>query len=162
MRITEHKRRYLWLAAAVIWMALIFHFSNQKAVKSSEISGSLTYRIAKGIDQAFCLDFDEDTLKQYAQALEHPVRKAAHMTEYAVLAWIFLGNCMQYPYFRRKCYIWAGMLAALYAATDEFHQLFIEGRSGELKDVAIDSTGALLGLLLAFIFHKLIKNKRKR
>ena len=84
------------------------------------------------------------------------------MTEYAVLAWIFLGNCMQYPYFRRKCYIWAGMLAALYAATDEFHQLFIEGRSGELKDVAIDSTGALLGLLLAFIFHKLIKNKRKR
>ena len=54
MRMTEHKRRYLWLAAAVIWMALIFHFSNQKAVKSSEISGSLTYRIAKGIDQAFC------------------------------------------------------------------------------------------------------------
>ena len=142
--------RVLWLLAAILWMALIFHFSGQKASQSSEVSGSITYRMAKAANHLFDLGWDGETLERYAGALEHPVRKAAHMTEYAVLAWLFLGNFMQYPFFRKRAYLWAGGLAAVYASTDEFHQLFIEGRSGEWKDVAIDSLGAILGLLFVW------------
>ena len=39
--------------------------------------------------------------------------------------------------------------ATLYAATDEFHQLFVPGRAGLPTDVLIDATGAALGLLVA-------------
>lgn len=130
-------------------MLLIFHFSNQEAAESGSMSGSLTGRIAEGINGILRLDMDKESIETLAERLEHPVRKLAHMTEYAVLAWILLGNCMQYPQLRPKCGLWAWIFASLYAATDEFHQLFVKGRSGECKDVMIDSIGALIGLLFA-------------
>ena len=143
-------QRLICLSVAVFWMALIFHFSDQKADASAQISGSMTYRMVEEINQIFHLDWEEGILLQYAEKLEHPVRKAAHMTEYAILAVIFVANCMQYPRLKKRCYVWAQMGATFYAATDEFHQLFIEGRSGEFKDVCIDSTGALIGLLVVW------------
>lgn len=147
---SRYKSRKFWLIAALLWMVLIFSFSHQKAEESGEVSGTLSYRIAEGINTVFSLDWDEETLLQYAKEWEHPVRKAAHMTEYGILACILLGNCMQYPLLQKRGYIRAGLGAVLYAATDEFHQLFIEGRSGEVKDVCIDSIGAVIGLLLAW------------
>jgi VanZ family protein len=68
------------------------------------------------------------------------LRKAAHMSEYAMLAVLLvraLGD--QLPAFYG---------AIVYAASDEFHQAFVRGRHGSPIDVAIDSTGALLGLLV--------------
>ena len=92
---TEQKRknsRYVWLAAAVIWMAVIFGFSSQKADDSSEISGTLAYQIVEGVNSAANFGWKEDLMRQYASLIEHPARKAAHMTEYAILACILLGN----------------------------------------------------------------------
>ncbi len=162
MRTKKYKSRYLWLAAAVFWMALIFHFSAQKAAESSEISGSLTYRMTEGVNELFRLDWNGETLIKYAKVWEHPVRKAAHMTEYAVLASIFLGNCVQYPALRKRRFFWAWLFASIYAATDEFHQLFVEGRSGEFLDVAVDSAGAALGVLLLWAVFVLYRKKRKK
>jgi VanZ family protein len=39
-------------------------------------------------------------------------------------------------------------LAVLYAASDEFHQTFVEGRVGAIHDVAIDAIGAAIGIAL--------------
>ena len=162
-------KRSIWLVLAILWMALIFSFSHQKAEASSEISGSLTYRITEKVNEVFDFNWDEERMTLYAEKLEHPVRKAAHMSEYAVFAWILLGNFIQYPLFAAhgmlsyKPYICAFLGAAFYAATDEFHQLFIEGRSGEIKDVCIDSFGAFLGLLLAYVvFYLWEKQKDKK
>ncbi len=166
MKETGHKSRYFWLAAAVIWMVVIFGFSSQKADQSSEISGTLVYQIVESVSRAAHLDWKDEMILSYANMLEHPVRKAAHMTEYAIFACILLGNCMQYPKLQKKPYLWAELGAVFYAATDEFHQLFVDGRSCELKDVAIDSIGALLGLLIAWIvisiWNRFKTKKRKR
>lgn len=145
-----YKSRVLWLAAAILWMALIFSFSDQKAEESSRVSGTLTWRLAESVNDAFRFDWDETVLSQYATALEHPVRKAAHMTEYAVLAWILLGNFSLYEKTRRRRYFYSEAASVLYAASDEFHQLFIKGRSCQFGDVCIDGLGAFLGLLFAF------------
>lgn len=40
-------------------------------------------------------------------------------------------------------------ISTAYAATDEFHQIFVPGRAGMVTDVMIDSSGALAGILLA-------------
>lgn len=162
---TEQKRknsRYVWLAAAVIWMAVIFGFSSQKADDSSKISGTLAYQIVEGVNSAANFGWKEDLMRQYASLIEHPARKAAHMTEYAILACILLGNFTQYADLSGRRFLWAELGAAMYAATDEFHQLFIEGRSGELKDVFIDSLGAAAGLLLAWAVSSIIKKWKKR
>ena len=53
----------------------------------------------------------------------------------------------------------ATAICALYASTDEFHQLFVPGRAGMLSDVGIDTLGAFVGILLAFL---VMTRRRKR
>lgn len=50
----------------------------------------------------------------------------------------------------------------LYAASDEFHQLFVPGRAGLVTDVCIDSAGALLGILLFLAALHLTSRHAKR
>lgn len=49
----------------------------------------------------------------------------------------------------------AFFVAVLYAVTDEFHQIFVPSRQGQVLDVLIDSLGAALGLLGMWIFFRL-------
>src|SRR5262249_54217159 len=68
------------------------------------------------------------------------LRKCAHITEYAILAFL-LRRALSTP--------WAAAAAFLYACSDEFHQSFVVGREGRPRDVAIDSIGIVIGLLAA-------------
>ena len=49
------------------------------------------------------------------------------------------------------------LLSIMYACYDEYRQLSIPGRSGNIKDVFIDSLGALTGIALTFIIILIIK-----
>ena len=71
------------------------------------------------------------------------LRKLAHMAEYGLL-WFLWWRAFGYgnP-------VWAVAITLAYAASDEFHQTFVEGRSGSPLDVAIDAVGVGLALLLA-------------
>jgi VanZ family protein len=67
------------------------------------------------------------------------LRKIAHITEYAILA-LLLARALQRE-------VPAFALGILYAASDEFHQSFVQGRHGAPLDVAIDSIGLLIGII---------------
>ena len=96
-----------------------------------------------------------------AQKIEYPVRKAAHMSEYAVLALLIFQALTAFDRKKNRGCMALGITAA-YAATDEFHQLFVPGRSGQLKDVLIDTAGGALGLgLLALILYLNRRRKMK-
>ncbi|MGH2970442.1 MAG: VanZ family protein, partial [Solirubrobacteraceae bacterium] len=69
------------------------------------------------------------------------LRKIAHMVEYGLLWWLWwraLGYGNPVP---------AVAIALAYAATDEYHQTFVEGRVGSPVDVLIDATGVGLAIL---------------
>ncbi|KYD11305.1 VanZ family protein [Saccharococcus caldoxylosilyticus] len=83
------------------------------------------------------------------------VRKLAHLTEYgilAVLVWRALSP-------KRTAYAGAWLFATLYAMTDEWHQSFEPGRTATPKDVAIDSCGALIALMVTFFCMRRRKKK---
>ncbi len=67
------------------------------------------------------------------------VRKLAHLTEYAVLG-ALLERALPRP-------LPAFVLGVAYAASDELHQHFVPGRTGEPLDVAIDAVGVLVGIV---------------
>lgn len=78
----------------------------------------------------------------------YPIRKMAHATEYAILGMLMSGAVYAYGVCGKKVVRYAWILATIYAATDEFHQLFVPGRSGQFRDVLLDSTGAAVGILI--------------
>ena len=84
------------------------------------------------------------------------VRKTAHFTEYAILGILFFLFFRQF--FPQKngsrYFIPAILFSFFYACTDEIHQLFIPGRSGQFTDVLIDTLGALFGCLLLVLFRR--------
>ena len=70
------------------WMIIIFWFSNQPATESSEISGTISYRLVEDTDEIFNWGLTTDQIGNIAGNIEYPIRKAAHMTEYAILRFV--------------------------------------------------------------------------
>ena len=149
------KRKRVWrivsVALIVVWAVVIFSFSAQPDTESSEISGHVSYRIVKMWNQVFGLKHSGPELEQMAQKIEYPVRKAAHMSEYAVLALLIFQALTAFDRKKNRGCMALGITAA-YAATDEFHQLFVPGRAGRVSDVLIDSSGVLLGIAIVSLF----------
>lgn len=82
------------------------------------------------------------------------VRKLAHFTEYFILG-LLVYNLI-YSNQKKACF--AIIICVLYAISDEIHQLFVPGRSCQVLDVIIDSSGSLLGIILLYIYkyrHKI-------
>ncbi len=141
---------------ALFWMCVIFSFSAQEKQESSEVSEAFSYRMVSSTGVLFHLHLDEEQLREIAGVIEHTVRKAAHMTEYGILSilyYVWLGK-WQFSMSRKS--IMAIIFAALYAASDELHQLFVPGRAGRISDVMIDSTGAVIGVLVFLGVEKCI------
>lgn len=128
-------------------MCLIFWFSAQPADESSDMSLS----VGKIVGEIFVPDYDKWTEKEqeaFAERIDYPVRKAAHATEYACFAVLLMGMYQSYGLAGRRQIIASFLSAAAYAATDEFHQLFVPGRGCRVTDVLIDSLGAAAGILI--------------
>ena len=147
----------------VIWCIVIFSLSAENADESSQTSGTFVDIVC----EVFVPGFEEQTETKQAEIREDVsfyVRKTAHFTAYGILGSLaYLTFCMIK---RRRVRIPAAVgFACVYACTDEFHQSFVGGRSCELRDVIVDTCGALTFVLLLILFIYLIgiiKAKRKR
>lgn len=139
-------------------MVVIFLFSAQ----SGGESGSLSAQVARILAPVFVSGFDAMSAAQQQgvlDAMAWPIRKTAHASEYACLAISLVMTCWQVHAGRggaqlalgKRCAC-AGVagfaIAVLYAASDEIHQLFIDGRAGQVADVLVDASGALVGCVL--------------
>ena len=133
------KRKILPWALVIFWMALIFYLSHQPATESDGLSIGITEKILELI-QRIVPDITLDIGR-----FNHIVRKNAHFFVYLVLGVLVangLTNSSKATVFRV-----ALLICVLYAISDEVHQLFVPGRGGQIKDVIIDSTGSLVGIL---------------
>ena len=74
-------------------------------------------------------------------------RKLTHFGEYALLCWLWWRVFVRFTDSRRAA-LFALALSSAYAATDELHQTFVDGRHGTPVDWAIDTAGATLAVVL--------------
>lgn len=128
-------------------------FSAADSEESSELSGGIVRSLINIMQ-----------LEEEPQWLEYFIRKLAHFTEYFILGALVFG--FFYELLRDKDIsplrnIFASVpVCAVYAASDELHQNFVSGRSPQVKDVCIDTLGALLAA--AVIAAVIITVKKKR
>lgn len=72
-----------------------------------------------------------------------------HFLEYSVLGFILLACFRSTLKTRKSALLFAFLFAAFYGLTDEFHQLFVPGRTASFIDIAADSLGAFFGALIS-------------
>lgn len=136
----------------LIMMVMIFIFSADNGDESSEKSDVIAEYVWD-IAENFHVTVSDGVKAEWNDTITFVIRKAAHMTEYAILAvLIFLG--IRIDTGKKPKWYWVVGIGVLYAATDEIHQLFVPGRSGQFRDVCIDGMGVVIGFLIMHIFWK--------
>ncbi|MTD30572.1 VanZ family protein [Planomicrobium sp. YIM 101495] len=139
--------------AAILWMAVIFMLSHQPGSQSSQLSSSVTEVIIQAIETI--VPDSGGGVEQFHTI----VRKNAHFFAYLLLGILLTNALRRSGVTGWQSFALAFMGSVVYAMSDEIHQLFIEGRSGEVRDVAIDSAGAAAGLLLYALLVKLLSER---
>lgn len=141
-------KKFLNLAAWLLFLGVsvaIFLFSAQPAVQSSNLSQGVLHEILTHV----VADFDTMPIQEQQGLLSlyhNLIRKTAHFSLYTLWGFslsllLFLHGCG----FKKQCTITAAG-GFLYAAGDELHQLFVDGRGAQLTDVLLDLTGVLAGV----------------
>lgn len=111
----------LWLPV-ILWAGSIFYFSSLPNLRISQVD---------------ITDFI--------------LRKSAHFVEFFIFT-ILLFRALSNSFFKinRKTIILSAVFSFLYVLSDEIHQLFVPGRSGNILDVGIDSLGILVANFLIY------------
>ncbi|MGN0642764.1 MAG: VanZ family protein [Huintestinicola sp.] len=132
--------KLLYFIPAGLIMIVIFYFSAQSADDSSKLSDGF-------ILAAF--SSKSDSPEGLIERFTFIVRKSAHFIEYAALGFAAaFGFAHSLGCGKPKTVGISAAVSALYAVTDELHQLFVPGRACQLRDMVIDSLGCLTGALL--------------
>lgn len=129
----------------IAWMCIIFWFSHQPSIQSDEQS-YLVISMLRTIGINFNSVFGE--LSNFV------IRKLGHFTEYFILYVLFYNVLKEYFKFKSSILL-SIVFVFLYACSDEFHQLFIIGRDGSIKDVILDTSGGMIGMLIVYIKNKI-------
>lgn len=134
-----------WLPV-LIWMALVFSASadTQSYQHSSRLFEPLLRWLFPGLSPTA------------VATLHHAFRKTCHLTEYAILAWLFWRAIRKPVKNDPRPWLWseAGLALAvvfIYAASDELHQAFVPTRTPHVSDVLIDTCGGAFALLLLWL-----------
>lgn len=151
-----------FLVASIVTAALIFWFSSKKGGDSQTMSDGVTLYVARILRPDF-MKMSLEAQQPYLETLSTVVRKSAHFCEFMLLGFNLMGTMRFYfPGLSDEvCRLRAMGIAALYAASDELHQLFISERSAQVLDVLIDIAGSLTGTLVLTLCLILLSKAKK-
>lgn len=148
-------KKTISIISLILWMIIIFSFSSADANKSTGTSDKVMTTMIEIKDKITDQETPISEKEIIVKNSSFYVRKIAHITEYLILGLLMFNALKQFNILN---IYYAIILCILYSCTDEFHQLFINGRSGSFRDVLIDTTGILLG---TYLYKILIIKKKK-
>lgn len=145
----------------IAWMGLIYFFSSMDNIKSNKNSSSVVSEVINTIDKV--TNANKETIKRhnnesYMNDMNTIFRKVCHAITYLILA-IFVFNFIM-RIMKNKVLVYniiSLLITIIYAISDEYHQTFVSGRTGQVIDILIDTGGAIIGL---FIINKIINRKK--
>ena len=143
-------KRWILGVLIILNMVAIFALSAQTAEKSTDTSSKISAPVAESVNK----DFQELPQKEQKNLLaksEKIVRKIAHGLEFGtlgILAYLFLLTWRGRIFTR---YFAAMAFSFAYACSDEWHQLYVPGRSGRFADVMIDFSGIAIGCTVTLL-----------
>ena len=149
----------------ILMLMIIFSFSAQDGNDSGELSYEISYKIIEVKNNIFHENKTEAEIAKGACDIHFYVRKAGHMTEYFMLCLTIIFPFYLYGMRGWKLFVMAVIMSACFAAGDEYHQSFVDGRGPSIIDVGIDTSGATIGAAVSALLLKIkekIKNVEKK
>lgn len=126
----------LSILLVLLWMVIIFIMSSFDATESANQS-------------SFIVNIINDILKiENVQLLSFIIRKLAHYMEYLILGVLMINMFSEFDIKINTKYIIAIIICIIYASSDEIHQIFVAGRCFAIRDILIDSMGAISGIYI--------------
>ncbi len=144
-------RKVIKIILILLWMVMIFLLSNEEAVKSSKKSDGL---IIRSVELFTGKNLSVQEKEKVLKYLVFPVRKCAHLGLYLIFGILVISLLREYMVINIKLVLLSLLISFLYACSDEIHQLFVPGRSGEVRDVLIDTLGACLGISFYYVVFR--------
>ncbi len=152
-------KKVIKLIFVVLWMSLIFIFSNDSGVQSTKKSDGFIIRI---VEVFYGRELSLQEKEKWVAYLVLPVRKGAHLGVYLILGVLALSFISEFISISWKSILISMVVCFIYACSDEVHQLLVPGRSGNIKDVLLDTIGSGIGVLgLNYILRRMSKNEQK-
>jgi len=139
--------------------ALIFSFSNENGKNSNKTSDKVINSIIDIYENIKDTEVSKNSRIELVNKTRVIVRKLAHFSLYFILG--MLVYILLTTFNLRHPIILAILFALFYASTDEFHQLFIDGRTSSVLDIFLDTFGSIVGVALCNI-PKLFKKSQKQ
>lgn len=147
-------KQVIGLLLIIIWMLIIFLFSNQQGNASSVTSNKVTKEIIEIIPSTKHLE--ENQKNEIVKKVNPIMRKIAHYTIYLVggiLIMFFISTIVQSE---KRGVLYSALIGLIYAITDEIHQMFMDGRTAKITDVFIDTLGVITGIVIYLTIKKII------
>jgi len=156
-----------WILVA-LWASFIFIMSSMDTNESNDKSKKV---ISEVVEKSYETTNDLNITnkqpskwkrKKIVGELNQPLRKVAHATEYLILTILLIIAITQSGISGKRAFLYALLVCFIYACTDEYHQTFVKGRTGQFTDSLIDTAGGVIGCLLVIAISWLIKLKHKK
>ena len=144
------KKKVIKGLIVVLCMLSIFLFSTDNSRESTSKSN----RVILGITNLFHKDLSNKEKEKIIDMFFVPIRKMAHFGIYLVLGISLISFLREFSIPILKLLLLSIFLAFLYACSDEFHQLFVPGRSGQFSDVLLDTLGASVGIFIYYLLFR--------
>lgn len=172
------KKIIISISLIIIWMIVIYSFSSMPSEESNGKSKEVIKQVVEktlNSNQKFKeeIDISEqnislDNIKQQTKSktetivdkLNKPLRKCMHASVYFILAILIFNFLKIYNLKNWKNALFTIIISFLYACTDEYHQTFVKGRTGQFTDTLIDTLGAITGVVCICIIIKIIKKMK--
>ncbi len=150
----------------IAWMGFIFYLSNMDFFESNNTSKNTINQVLNTtIETTNNIGITNtkpsvEKEQQLISIINRPLRKVAHAIIYFILS-ILITNfliTMNKNSKKSNLILIVTIICFLYALTDEYHQSFIAGRSGQFQDCIIDTLGSLLGSSIYLFIYKRKRN----
>ena len=142
-------RKFAAIFLLVLWLGVIFSFSNA----SGETSGGMSEKLIKNVVSTFSnIDKDSESMQKIVKHYSFVVRKSAHFVEYFILGIIVVNFFVSFN-INKRILIYSSIFCIVAALFDEIHQTFVHSRNGNLVDVLLDSSASLIASYLVVRFY---------
>lgn len=150
----------------ILWAGLIFFMSSMDTNESNGKSKTIINDVVeKSVETTNGLGITDkhpskNKMNQVIEKLNYPLRKDAHASEYFIFTILILTALKNSCVNGNKKFIIALVICFIYACTDEYHQTFVNGRTGQFSDTLIDTFGGFISCLMYIFMMKKIRLER--